>query len=78
MVEGRMYKRIQELKKKGYGKLSIGRKLKLDPATVRKYYSMTPQEYRNYKRETLTREKLFDEYKSEILSVYESNGYRKL
>ncbi len=78
MVERKMYQRIQQLKKKGYGKLAISRKLKLDPGTVRKYYSMTPEEYRTYQRETLSREKIFDGYKSEILAVYESNEYRKL
>lgn len=78
MVDRKMYQRIQDLKKKGYGKLAIGRNLKLDPATVRKYYSMIPEEYRTYQRETLTRGKIFDEYKSEILAVYESNEYRKL
>ena len=78
MVNKKMYKRIQELKKKGYGKLAIGRKLKLDPATVRKYYHMSGEEYQRYQLETLTREKAFDEYKEEILAVYESNGNRKL
>lgn len=78
MVNKKMYKRIQELKKKGYGKLAIGRKLKLDPATVRKYYHMSGEEYQRYQIETLTREKAFDEYKEEILAVYESNGNRKL
>ena len=51
MVKKKMYKRIQELKKKGYGKLEIGRKLRLDPATVRKYYNMSGDEYREYQLE---------------------------
>ena len=78
MVKKKMYKRIQELKKKGYGKLEIGRKLRLDPATVRKYYNMSGDEYRKYQLERLTREKVFEDYKEEILGVYESNGNRKL
>jgi transposase len=78
MVDRKMYQRIQKLKKKGYGKLAIGRNLKIDPATVRKYYSMSAEEYREYQNETLTREKVFDNYKGEILSVYESNDNRKL
>ena len=78
MVNKKMYKRIQELKKKGYGKIEIGRKLRLDPATVRKYYHMSGDDYRKYQLERLTREKVFDEYKEEILAVYESNGNRKL
>jgi len=39
MVDRKMYQRIQSLKKQGYGKLAIGRKLKLDPATIRKNHS---------------------------------------
>ncbi|GMT43271.1 MAG: transposase for insertion sequence element IS21-like protein [bacterium] len=78
MVESKMYRRIQDLKKRGYGKLAIGRNLKVDPATIRKYYAMSAEEYREYRIETLTREKLFDDFKDEILSVHESNDYRKL
>ncbi len=78
MVKGKMYQRIQDLKKKGYGKLEIGRELKIDPATVRKYYSMSIVEYRVYQETTLTREKVFDDYKDEILAVYESNENRRL
>ena len=78
MVDKKMYQRIQDLKKKGYGKLAIGRSLKIDPATVRKYFNMSAKEYRKYQLETLTREKMFDDFKDEILSVYESNDYRKL
>ena len=39
---------------------------------------MSAEEYREYRIETLTREKLFDDFKDEILSVHESNDYRKL
>jgi len=78
MVDRKMYQRIQRLKKQGYGKLAIGRKLKIDPATIRKYYSMDAEDYRKYQGETLNREKVFDEYKEEILSVYEKNNFNKL
>lgn len=46
MVDRDMYQRIQDLKKKGYGKLAIGRNLKVDPATVRRYYEMSAKEHR--------------------------------
>lgn len=78
MVDRKMYQRIQSLKKQGYGKLAIGRKLKIDPATIRKYYSMNAEDYRKYQGETLNREKVFDEFKEEILSVYEKNNFNKL
>ena len=73
-----MYQRIQELKTKGYGKLAISRKLKIDPATVRKYYSMSAEEYRKYQTAAMEREKVFDGYRKEILSVYKVNGNRVL
>lgn len=78
MVKRKMYQKIQELKTKGYGKLAIGRKLKLDPATVRKYYSMSAEEYREYQITTLERKKVFEKFKKEILSVYEANGNKVL
>ena len=55
MVNAKMFRKIQELKKRGYGKLAIGRKLNIDPATVRKYYNMKADEYHRYKLETLSR-----------------------
>ena len=78
MVDWKMYQRIQQLKKQGNGKLSIGRKLKLDPATVRKYYSMDAEDYRSYHKETQKRVRIFDDFKNEILSIYEKNNYMKL
>ncbi len=78
MVERKMYQQIQSLKKQGSGKLAIGRKLKIDPATVRKYYPMNAEDYLKYQKETLHREKIFDDYKDEILSIYEKNNYNKL
>jgi len=42
MVRKKMYKRIQKLKRNGYGKIKITAMLGLDPATVRKYYYMRP------------------------------------
>ena len=78
MVNAKMFRKIQELKKRGYGKLAIGRKLNIDPATVRKYYNMKADEYHRYQLETLSRDKLFDSFKDEILSIYKSNNYQKL
>jgi len=78
MVNVKMFRKIQQLKKRGYGKLAIGRKLNIDPATVRKYYNMKADEYHRYRLETLSRDKLFDSFKDEILSIYKSNNYQKL
>ena len=73
MVNAKMFRKIQEFKKRGYGKLAIGKKLNIDPATVRKYYNMKADEYHRYKLKTLSRDKLFDPFKDEILSIYKSN-----
>ncbi len=78
MVNSKMFRKIQELKKRGYSKLAIGKKLNIDPATVRKYYNMKADEYHRYKLETISRDKLFDSFKDEILSTYKSNNYQKL
>ena len=73
-----MYQQIQNLKKQGCGKLEIGRNLKLDPATVRKYFDMKPSDYLKYLNKTLERLKIFQSYKHKILLVYENNKNQKL
>ena len=62
MVKGKMYHRIQDLRKKGYGKLAIGRELKLDPETVRKYFFMTAEAHRIYQTGHLFREKVIEPF----------------
>src|SRR4030043_2315825 len=78
MVNRRMYQRIQDLKKRGYGKHKIRQCLQLDPATVRKYYRMQPEEYRKYTETTRSRIKIFAECTEEILLVYKENRNRRL
>lgn len=73
-----MYRRIQNLKKKGYGKAAISKRLRIDPATVRKYYYMEPKEYTRYLKMTLERPKIFQNYEDEILDVYKINLNRRL
>jgi len=73
-----MYGKIQEYKRQGWLKAEIARQLELDPATVAKYYEMSEQEYRRYRRELVERVKAFDEYKQDILGVYEANEFKKL
>jgi len=78
MVNKKMYRRIQDLKKKGYGKSQITDRLKLDPATVRKYFHMEPEEYTSYLSTTSQRRKHFDMYEDEILSLYKENQNQRL
>jgi len=78
MVKKKMYRKIKDLKKKGYGKIKIGKTLSLDPATVRKYFDMRMEEYTEYLESTMNRVKIFQEYEDEILEVYARNGNQQL
>jgi transposase len=78
MVKKKMYKRIQKLKRQGYGKSKIAEKLDMDPATIRKYFPMTPSEYNHYQFGLLERKKAFKDFEQEILAVYEANDNKKL
>ncbi len=78
MVTKTMYKKIQEFKRKGYLKSKISKEMKIDPATTAKYYRMSETEYREYNNSLMYRDKLFDQYKDDMLEVYECNDYRKL
>ena len=78
MMSKNMYQEIMKLKKKGYLKSEISRKLNIDPETVAKYYSMSEAEYRGYALEHMYRDKDFDRYRNEILDVYGRNGNRRL
>lgn len=78
MVNRKMYRQIQDLKKKGYGKNRIKRHLQLDAATVRKYFHMRPVEYNRYIESTRNRIKIFEGYRDEILLVYKENQNRRL
>jgi len=78
MVTKNMYQEIQKCKKKGYLKSEIAKKMKLDPETVAKYYTMKESEYREYVNSLLYRNKAFDRYKGDILELYELNGSKKL
>lgn len=78
MVRKKMYKRIQKLKKNGQSKKKISKLLSLDPATVRKYFSMHPEEYNKYQADMLERKKAFEAFEQEILEVYKLNDFKKL
>lgn len=78
MVDKKMYRKIQRMKKEGCGKNRIHKELDIDPATVRKYYHMEPLEYTAYQKKTTERNKAFEQYQLEILELYKENGYQKL
>lgn len=78
MVSNKMYNKIQMLKNKGFSKYRIGKDLNIDPASVRKYFLMSPESYRSYCEQTSSRTKVFDSFEGEILSLYESHGFQRL
>jgi transposase len=78
MVKRRMYRKIQKLKNRGYGKSKIAKMLEMDPATVRKYYSMDLKSYNRYRLKMEERKKIFEDFREEIIEVYRENNFRKL
>ena len=78
MIEKTMFKQVQAFRRQGYSKAAIVRAVELDPRTVAKYFSMEEEDYRAYRREHLFRDKAFDDMRSEVLEVYEANGFRRL
>ena len=78
MVNGRMYKQIQTLKRKGYSKTRISRELNLNSRTTVKYFHMEEKDFRSYQQEHMYRDKALDTYEKDILEVYEQNEFKRL
>ena len=69
MVEGKMYFRIKELKAKNFSERRIAKQLQIDRSTVRKYISMSEEEYLQYSLESKTRGRALDQYRAIIESM---------
>ena len=78
MVDKKMYRQIQNYKRKGLTKKEIASELKRDPKTVAKYYSMGEEKFKAYKQEHMFRDRIFEKYEDDILEIYSKNDYRKL
>jgi transposase len=78
MVKKTMYQRIVQLKLQGYPQTEIAEKLNLDRKTVRKYWKMSEERFRDYRQCYLCREKSFASYKEEILDIYKNNDFERL
>jgi len=76
MIKKAMFKQIQTFRRQGYSKGAIGRTLKINPRTVAKYFAMEEEDYRDYRRDHLFRDKVFDPLQEEILEVYKANLFR--
>lgn len=73
-----MYKEIMRLKRKGNSKAFVAKELGISRRSVIKYWDMSEAEYQEYLIEHMSRGKEFDQYKNEILEVYEANEFKKL
>lgn len=78
MVKRKMYKKIQSMKNKGMLVAEIARELGIDRRTVGKYFSMNEAQYKEYEKSMSDRSRLLDDFKPEILRLYETNNFRKL
>jgi hypothetical protein len=78
MIRTKMYKQIQEFKRKGHSKGEIGAELGLDPKTVAKYFSMDDAEYKAYRQHHMFRDKVLESFELDILDIYEKNEYKRL
>ncbi|RKY75762.1 hypothetical protein DRQ07_11370 [candidate division KSB1 bacterium] len=78
MVKRKMYKKIKQLKQKGYSKSKVSLELQIDRKTVIKYWNMSEEEYQDYLAKMLFRSKEFDKFRDDIIEVYASNEFKKL
>ena len=73
MIVMNMYQKIQNCKKQLLAKNQTASKLKISWKTVKKYWDMTEEEYLKYKMETDCKVKVFEPFKSDIISLLEVN-----
>jgi transposase len=78
MINKAMFKQVQDFRRQGLSKGAIVKALELDPRTVAKYFAMEEEDFRAYRREHLFRDKAFDDFRREILEVYEANSFRRI
>jgi DNA-binding CsgD family transcriptional regulator len=68
MVKKAMYQKILQLRLQGYSQAGIAEKLSIDRKTVRKYWPMSEEQFREYRQSQAIREKSFRCYKAQILA----------
>ena len=74
MVAMNMYQKVRDCKTKGYSIKRISKELQLDRKTVRKYCHMTESEFVQYCSDSYQRNRVFDQFRDEILSIYRINN----
>ena len=78
MVKKAMYQKILQLKLQGYSKAGIAEKLNIDRKTVRKYWPMSEEQFREYRQSHRSRDKSFSAFKDQILEIYRQNQFERL
>ena len=78
MVKKAMYQKIQQLKIQGHTQLAISKELGIDRKTVRRYWRMDEDEYRQCRHAFLCRDKGFEICRDEILEIYRLNDFEQL
>lgn len=78
MINNKMYKQIQNLKRKGYSRKEIVSQLEIDPKTVTKYSRMSEKEFKSYRKHHQFRDKVLAEYEKDILEIYKKNEFKRL
>lgn len=75
MVDFETFEKIQELRNRGFSWNDISRELGLSYMTCRKYYSMSPEEYKKLYREAYLgpRKKKGDDYREELIDLIKKN-----
>jgi transposase len=73
MITMNLFKTIKNYKKQGYGIRKISRKLHISRKTVSKYYKMSDQEFVNYRINANKKERVFHQYKDEIIEIFKIN-----
>ncbi len=63
MVKKAMYQKILQLKLQGYSQAGVAEKLNIDRKTVRRYWPMSEEQFREYRQSQSSREKSFSSYK---------------
>jgi transposase len=72
MVREEMYNKIQALRRSGYSIRRCAREVDIDRKTVRKYWNMSPDEYVAYLAKCMSRTKILDPYRDEIVLKMET------
>lgn len=73
MITMNLFYEIKNYKRKGYKIRPISKRLGISRNTTKKYFEMSEDEFLKYSKELKSREKVYEEYKDEIISIFNTN-----